>query len=172
MNKLLSIGGFLLAAVLVPACVFADYLYCFVDEPEYNGTKVQYDYATVAVAGVGGANPSDSLEFYAGGATTSSGDAMSRTSTEALYAELPLDYSSYSTFLFELWSMESDKRVAWNVFSISAADAHGNIVKGYSTSGGTPLTVTEVIPEPTGGVLVLLGLAALAVRRKNKGDLN
>lgn len=167
MKKLFYIGFFLLVAAFAPPFVFADYLYCLVDNPEYDGKNVQYDYATVAVAGVGGENPSDALEFYAGGATESIGDAMSSSSTEALYAILPSNYSSsYSTFLFELWSYDTENRVAWNVFSISDADEKGNIVKGYSTSGGTPLKVSTVIPEPTGGMLMLFGMVVLAMRRK------
>ena len=113
------------------------------------------------------------LSVYESGQTTSSGITVMSGSQEPFYVELPENYeTTYNTFLFELWSSGETEtiREAWQRYSL--ADAVDNIVKGGSASGGSPLAVTSVIPEPTGGVLMLLGMAVLAVRRKNMKDSN
>ena len=74
---------------------------------------------------------------------------------------------SVSSFLVELWD-GSDNRVGWQSYSASAV---ANSIWKSDTpaaSGGTPLTVTGVVPEPTSGLLLLLGMAGLALRRKRR----
>ena len=87
------------------------------------------------------------------------------TSTGAIYSGTFDD--SVTSFLVELWD-NGGTRVGWQSYSASAlAD---NIWKDGepSASGGTPLTVTGVVPEPTSGLLLLLGMAGLALRRKRR----
>ena len=91
--------------------------------------------------------------------------ATDPTSTEAIYSGTFDD--SVTSFLVELWD-NGGTRVGWQSYSASAlAD---NIWKDGepSASGGTPLTVTGVVPEPTSGLLLLLGMAGLALRRKRR----
>ena len=179
MKRLLTRFCLCSAIALGAQIATADFLYCFIGNGDGTASsvyvpsgKVSYDYATVVMISQDGSKTSDYLDFYESGATEPLEGPMASTSTKPLYVGLPDDYeTTYNTFLFELWSSGTTAvREAWVRYSL--AEVTSNIVKGNSTSGGSPLNVTSVIPEPTGGVLVLLGLAALAVRRKNKGDLN
>ena len=168
-----------MAIALAAQFAGADYLYCAIgdgaNEPAYSYNPsefVGYDYATIVMVSANGKS-SGYLSVYESGKTTSSGITVMSGSHEPFYVELPENYeTTYNTFLFELWSSGETEtiREAWQRYSL--ADAVDNIVKGGSASGGSPLTVTSVIPEPTGGVLMLLGMAVLAVRRKNMKDLN
>ena len=168
------------AIALAAQFALADYLYCIVGNGEgkatysYNGESFDYSFVTIVMLPSTGEDRSDYLDFYAGGAATSIGSAMSSNSKEPLYAELPNDYEDqqYNTFLFELWTQNGSEftKTAWQRYSL--AQVADNIVRSGSPSGGSPLAVTSVIPEPTGGVLMLLGMAVLAVRRKNMKDSN
>ena len=168
------------AIALVAQFARADYLYCAigdgVNEPtfSYNSSEhVSYDYATIVMLSADGLNNSGYLSVYESGKTSSSGITVMSGSREPFYVELPANYdTTYNTFLFELWTSGETEtiRKAWQRYSL--ADAVDNIVKGGSASGGSPLAVASVIPEPTGGVLMLLGMAVLAIRRKDIKDLN
>ena len=151
----------------------AEYLYCAIGNGStaptyyYNGQFADYDYATVVMVSPDAASRSDYLEFYEVGATTSSGIAMTSDTTEPAYAKLPENYeTTYNTFLFELWTSGADvgELVAWQSFSLSEVQRGGHIVGG--TGQGTALNVTTVVPEPTGGMLMLFGMVVLAMRRK------
>lgn len=159
----------------------ADYLYCLVGDSGGNAPKysydptqsVSYDFATVVMIKDDGSSKSGYLPLYAGGATESSGGSMWAGSTEPLYAKLPENYEkTYNTFLFELWTpgQGTSELVAWQRFSLDEVKKGGHVVDG--SAQGTTLYVTSVIPEPTGGVLMLLGMAVLAIRHKDIKDLN
>ena len=82
-------------------------------------------------------------------------------------------YGIGSRFLVELWrdgSTASDpaNRVAFGWLSSDAVK--NSIFAAGDLSGALPFTVgsTMLVPEPTGGLLTLLGLAVLALRRKQK----
>ena len=169
------------AIALVAQIATADFLYCFIGNGDGTASsvwvpsgEVSYDYATIVMVSADGSSRSDYLKVYGSGETSSSSITVASDSYEAFYAELPDNYEeeAYNTFLFELWTSNATGAIkeAWQRYSL--ADVTGSIVGGSSASGGSPLTVTSVIPEPTGGVLMLLGLAALAVRRKDIKDLN
>lgn len=165
MKKTLVKSCLTVALALCAQAVMADYLYFLVGDdsgnsPTYNDDPVVYSYATVKMTGAG--DSSGYLELYAGGATESSGIAMMSGSTAPAYAKLPDNYkNAYSTFLVELWNGDAN-RVAWQSYNL--AGVGGNIVG--SNAQGSQLNVTTVIPEPTGGMLMLLGMAVLAMRRK------
>lgn len=164
----------------------ADYLYCLVGDSGGNAPKYSYDptqsvsynFATVVMIKDDGSSKPVYLPLYAGGEdageeATPSGWSMDAESTEPLYAKLPENYeTNYNTFLFELWTAGQDtsELVAWQRFSLDEVKKGGHIVDG--SAQGTTLYVTSVIPEPTGGVLMLLGMAVLAIRRKDIKDLN
>lgn len=154
------------ALALCAQAAIAEYLYCLVGDesgaaPTYNDAPVDYSYATVKMTGAD--SESSYLSLYQGGATEPSGVAMMKGSTDPAYAMLPNDYANYSTFLFELWDA-TNGRVAWQRFSLNEVQSGGHIVDG--TGQGTALNVTTVVPEPTGGMLMLFGMAVLAMRRK------
>ena len=120
-----------------------------------------YSYATVKMTSSSG--DSSYLDLYEGGATESSSVAMMSGSTEPAYAKLPDNYGQYDAFLFELWN-SSPALVAWQSYTLAEALKGGHIVD--ATGQGTALQVAKVVPEPTGGLLMLLGMAVLALRRK------
>ena len=71
---------------------------------------------------------------------------------------------AFSSFLIELYN-ESDQKVGWTTLPYSRELAY---IYSNPTEAGSPsvFTVTSVIPEPTGGLLLLLGLSGLALRRR------
>ena len=83
------------------------------------------------------------------------------TATAAYYA---YDVSGYtdSMFLFELFDSDNE-RVAW---SEVAGAALADYIGGTMSTISSPYVVTAVVPEPTGALLLLLGVAGLSLRRK------
>lgn len=153
----------------------ADYLYWCLDTPKYGNTSIEvdFDYATVIMTD-GADKESDPLQLYGGGASGSVGETLSARSTEPVYAWFDVD-KTYNTFLFELWKNgEQDEvaiRVAWQSYAIDGVSGHIFSPSSIAISN-VPLLLNSVAPEPTSGVLVLLGLAVLAIRRKDIKDLN
>ena len=172
MNK--SIFGFAasLVVALASASASAGYLYCMIENAEnvYNGEAIVFDYATISIDG-----GSSYLHFY----NTTGQDTGFKMGSEASSdksgyyssssAEFGLPYyasiapeSDYTSFLFQLW--DDDSVVGWQRYSKGAlADS---IFDNTSMTGDKAFVVTQVIPEPTSGLLLLFGLAGLALRRK------
>ena len=82
-------------------------------------------------------------------------------------------YGMGSRFLVELWTdgataSDPANRVAFGWLTYDAVK--DSIFAAGNMSGASPFTVgsTMLVPEPTGGLLTLLGLAVLALRRKQK----
>lgn len=85
-------------------------------------------------------------------------------STGAAYSGLFDD--STTSFLVELWT-DDRTRVGWQTYSwdtvkASILDADTPQMTGTATA----FKATAFVPEPTSGLLVLLGMAALTLRRK------
>jgi len=158
-----------LAIALAAHASFAvvdSYLYWMVDGAKYNSSPIAFDFATVSVDG-----GSSYLNLYDGETSLGSGMAGASEnggywSTDAYYAGYDSS-SPYTTFLVELWngSTDSKTRVGWQSYALSSIGAY--IASGMNQVG-SPLTVTDVVPEPTSGLLMLFGLAALALRRRRK----
>ena len=141
-------------------------LYFLVNDPEFaDGTKPTYDYVMVALSDGGTPpNPSgDYLTLYGGGGTAQ-GTALASGSTEPVYAAL--GNSPTDVILFELWLEAPEgswERVAYHSANISDLRAH---IGSSTNPSATPYVVRSVVPEPTGGLLALVGMAVLALRRK------
>ena len=153
--------------ILAAAAVFAlgsvvaaedSYLYWMVSNAHYYeepGYSIQFDYATISV---------DDGTTYLSPAVASDGTRLS--SDGGVYSGL-FDSVNVKSFLVELWDDNKDDRVGWMRYSASSlsdyfyqnAGAHGE---------GSPFVVSQVVPEPTSGLLSLFGLAALALRRKKR----
>ena len=148
------------------------YLYFMVqDNVPYDTTYVtsggspSYDYAKVSIDGGG-----SYLTLY-------SADGSLGT-TEVAYdpgfgasGVAGFDSSqSFSSFLIELYSDAGEKQ-GWALIPYSKNAAY---IKSDATAkfdGSNMYQVTSVIPEPTSGLLLLLGLSGLALRRRRASAL-
>ena len=172
MNILKTVSSVALA--LAASTVSADLIYWQIQTATGNqhaganaNQPISFAYATISA---GDSQSYTKLYMYDDdGAQTDSSLHVSletdSTSTEAIYSGTFDD--SVTSFLVELWD-NGNNRVGWQSYSASALA--NNIWKSDTpaASGGTPLTVTGVVPEPTSGLLLLLGMAGLALRRKRR----
>ena len=169
MKRFVSRLALLAAAALFVHVVSAEeeVLYFLVNDPEFaDGSKPDYSYVMVALSDEGTPpSPSgDYLTLYGGGGMAQ-GQALSKESTEPVYVGLG-DYSPSAAILFELWLEAPEgswERVAYHSANIS--DLRAYIADGMSMVA-TSYAVHLVVPEPTSGLLLLLGFAGLALRRK------
>ena len=102
--------------------------------------------------------PDDSGNLTAGPAFTGVGDCIG------------------SNFLVELWAEDASGKSEPTLVAsgeLTYASVQDSIINGLNTTGAHPYTVTatDLIPEPTSGLLVLFGLAGLALRRKRGKNL-
>ena len=154
-----------LALVATSGVAEDSYLYWMVENAHYqDNTPVSFDYATIS--GDGGSTylslyrGENDLGPYAGSSTDD------RTSFSApYYAKIP-GGSEYESFLIELWtgSPSSANQVGSKSVSRSTLDAY--ILNTAQAQIGSYLPISAVTPEPTSGLMLLLGLAALGLRRK------
>lgn len=141
-----------------------NYLYWMVDETEAEPgtTTYQFDYAKVKEA--------DTSRYLCLKNGTDELDSNSdRLTTDGQYWEVDGSYTG--DYWFELWSDgASDNPLAYAPVSSAYLSANGFIYKNQETSGHTPYVVTasQLVPEPTGGLLTLFGVALLALRRRRE----
>lgn len=156
-----------LAIALVASASFAtvdSYLYWMVDKAKFGDTPAYFDYATVSIDG-----GETYLNLYDGAESLDSGKAGSVEdgvywSTDAYYAGYDSS-DTFSTFLVELWVNGQSDSVGWQSYSAAGL---GKYIAGGMNQVGSPLVVSQVVPEPTSGLLSLFGLAALALRRRRR----
>ena len=78
--------------------------------------------------------------------------------------------SPESQILFELWSASGDSFERVGYYTALYSDLTGNIMESGGVSPAMPLMIAQVhaeaVPEPTSGLLTVLGVAFLALRRK------
>jgi len=157
----------ILAVLVTLAALYAaraDYLYWMID-----GDNLELEgeaFSDYAFARVKDLQSGQWLHVYdASGSMTSATavDKATATSGPMLWGAFDAESSSSeSSFLFELYN-DDHEVVAWQtVLSSYLIDNIGNSL--YPAF--TPYMLTSVVPEPTGGMLVLLGAAMLALRRK------
>jgi len=165
MKKLVAVA--VIALVANSAVAAADsYLYWMVSPTAYNyldstKTPVTYSYATVRIAG----QDESYLSWYNQGSDTAGGTKMGYYSPDggtlaAYWGSDSVVYNVGSTFLFELWNEGEVVGFA------NATPGASYFVNGTSATGGSPYVLTGVVPEPTSGLLMLFGLAGLALRRR------
>ena len=132
-------------------------------------TLKENDSVRIAVADASGAATTTYLNLYGNPGETTFGQ-----STDAADAQIfsvlagVTDYSN-SSFVFELINgsdvVGQSGSVSYGALSSYISDmkfAHGSATGTYSVSS------FSAVPEPTSGLLLLLGVAGLALRRKNK----
>ena len=74
--------------------------------------------------------------------------------------------SSTYSFILELYN-ESGSMVGWST-AVNFDEFSGHIFSGMQPTGANPYVFSAVVPEPTSGMLFLVGLALLGLRRKSK----
>ena len=161
-------------AVACAACTaFADLFYWQISEAVYGastgreGESVEFSYASVSADD---GTTRHLLHVYDQSGETEFWRLYARqddaTSANPTYSG-SFDSSLISSLYVQLWD-SSDTEVAWQRYTVS--DVSGSIWKGATdtapSGGATVWTVTSVVPEPTSGLLLLLGLAGLGLRRK------
>lgn len=133
-------------------------------------TGIDYDYAKVRVTGGGLSDPSylNSAD-YDGVSILANGDG-------ATYADVSSYSSGSYSFFVELLNYENSN---WSIVGHSDTLTYQDLVtSGYITTGGiaapsvatAPFGLSEQyeIPEPTSGLLLLMGASMLALRRRRK----
>jgi len=73
--------------------------------------------------------------------------------------------SGYESFLLELWGNDG-KCVAWQAVSRETLDSNKSLVSDMSASGAGVFSFASVVPEPSSGLLLMLGFAGLALKRR------
>ena len=153
----------IVAAFVVTAAVSAraGYLYWMIEQDASSDEAIQFEYATIKQDGQTLAIYSpDGFEL---GTEVSAGDD-GYNMDDGGYAMLSGATTGSTSFLVELWN--GSDVVGWARYG--SADIAKHIVDTFNTSGGVPLYVTQptLVPEPTSGILLLLGMAGLALRRR------
>lgn len=152
------------------------YLYWMVQDAAYpNGQSVRFDYATVSIDGgssyLSMYDGTDNLGPYVGSYAGGSEGGDVTDSTWAYYAKIP-GGETYESFLIELWTGDSPESTNTKVASASFPRSDvARYVTGALGQVSLPFMVTTVTPEPTSGLMLLLGLAALGLRRKTSRNL-
>ena len=148
----------------------ADLLYWTVSDATFDknsgmeGSPASFDYATVSVdGGVTHLNVYDQSgdtgywKLYA--------NEEGGRSADPVYSG-QFDSGAASSLLVELWDA-SDQKVGWQTYRMSSIiESVWKDSDPGGKTGATALVVQGVVPEPTSGMLVLVGAALLALRRR------
>ena len=119
-----------------------------------------------------------------GGGPAGSGDSISLGGTDTATGNYYTDLSSLAlngdngySFLMELYKTGNDKAVAWMEFPISSSLAGiqealhslSELDSSFVNTEGMAFNMGEqMVPEPTSGLLLLVGGALLALRRRRR----
>lgn len=152
------------AVMLATFGASAEYLYAFIKDATdlYNpGHEIVFDYATFTMVSTGEKIPISTGNSVLSAGTAAGTGASSSTETAFYVGD---DNTTFNTFLVELWLTGDPTRVAWQQYSTS--EVTGHILQATGGGGDNYFTISQVIPEPTSGLMLLFGLAGLALRRK------
>lgn len=174
-NKVMKMAAALAIALVAECATASSYLYWRTGDTItslFDGTSIAYDYAKVwygaydqtANAKGGGSY----LNAYAGApyaSMTDMGDSLYATdgAIAPAYWGNGSEFNSGNFFVYELYN-EGDvlmgflaRQVSWDAYALAGGVANG---------AASPYVLNGIIPEPSSGLLSLIGLGILALRRK------
>lgn len=173
MKKLISSIAF----AMVATGAFADYLvYWEIDGAHdmYTNQSIEFDYATISTVDSSGVK-TELYQCDANGVKSEYTRMYSaeddKTSTDAAVYSGPVSLDNIDYYSIGLYSM-TDELLGWKNVSMSEMVSHywESGIEGHG--GGSPLKVSAVVPEPTSALMMLLGLAALALKRPARRKLD
>lgn len=172
----------ILAALACATMARADYLYWSVNLAD--DSAYSFNYATISAKSAE-SETSSTLSLYGSSSTEPVGTRLYTTSyseannwaagtTTGGGAFAGFDKNSnINSFLIELWTDGATQdatatRVGYTSLLYSSLAQY--IYSDMATTGASPYVVTDaqIVPEPTSGLLALLGVAALALKRKQQ----
>ena len=106
----------------------------------------------------------DQYQFWAG-TENAPGIATSTYGGAQLFGDIQ---DTVTSLLFELWDGNGTLVGFANVSRSSWESALTTLGSGQDAGTGGVYTLSAVVPEPTSGLLLLLGMAGLALRRKRR----
>ena len=164
MKKLIAI-----VAVILAVAANADYLYWMVDTGDTGQGAGTYAYDTVKLVADGTAIDTITLtDMSAFSGSTVNDKLASYQNTYGLALETELTGGSYSSFLVELWNGSSWKAQS-NPISYETLLASSIYKGGIGTPASSPATFgTYNVPEPTSGLLFLIGGMLLGLKRRRQ----
>lgn len=161
MKKTIKVMAFAVTLLLCGAAQAEDWLWWMIDQTGLED-PITFDYAKVKLVG---SDPGTFLSMA--GIDTETTIFLPNASGQGLTSYAVYTGTSDSSYVIELYLNDS-------LYALSSQEySYDNMAeyifdKSSIPQSMTPLTVSgfHVVPEPTGGLLVLFGLACLGLRRK------
>ncbi len=128
------------------------------------GSASDYYKLYTVESATGASAATEEYQFWAG-TTEPNQSATSTFGGAQLFGEIQ---DSVTSLLFELWDVNGTLVGFANVSRSSWESALTTRGSGQDAGTGGVYTLSAVVPEPTSGLLLLLGMAGLALRRKRR----
>lgn len=163
----------LMFSLTVAAMCFAaraDYIYWMLSNPAAAGALGTWDYAKIAVREAGSDAVTGYLTMGDSESQKAYADWTDPSEIDNSFASLGSFGSDGYSFLVELYNEATGEMIGANGRAVSYGDLLANdSIAGAIGMGGNAFDFSSVgytIPEPTSGLMLLIGFSALALKRK------